>query len=147
MSTVIRNALVILCVAVCSLCILLMLTSIDHRHKVFLTLPLVGRIDGMVQQGFAFIEVSPSSTTGLGSTLGLSSQHLHGQPGYFYSSQRGHGIFGRGRNNVFFPLWYVILVFGLLAAFMYHFSGRFTLRSALIAMSVVAGLFGITVML
>ena len=141
----VRNTLVILSVAVCSLCILLILTSIGHRHKVFVTIPLIGRVYGDVEQGFAHIEVSPLALASPGPMAGMASENLRGQPGRLYYTRQLRGFFGGGRRSVYFPLWYVILAFGLLAAFTHRFDGRFTLRSAIIATTVLAGLLGMAV--
>ena len=46
-----------------------------------------------------------------------------------------------------FPLWYPALIFALAGVAALRFGGRFTLRSAIIATAVVAGLLGIAVAL
>lgn len=129
-----------------ALCLLLTLTSIGHRHKAFLALPLAGRIDGEVRQGFVLIDVSPSSAS-RSQLWGFSSEKLYDQQGYFYYARQYQGLFGGGRRSVYFPLWYPVLALGLLAVFIHRFSGRFTLRSVLIALTVVAGLLGMAVAL
>lgn len=140
-----RNTIVIHGVALCSLCIMLNLTSLGHRHKAFVTLPLDGGIYTEVEQGFARIEMSPMPSGGLGSTAGISSENLHGRPGPLCYSRRRRGFLCGGRRSVYFPLRYVILRFGLLAAFIGRFDGRFTLRSAIITTTIVAGLQGVAV--
>ena len=57
------------------------------------------------------------------------------------------GEFGRIHDNLlYFPLWYPALVFALAAVAAIRMR-RFTLRSALVAMSVVAALLGMVVIL
>ena len=57
------------------------------------------------------------------------------------------GLFGMRRRNVFFPLWYPALVFALAGIAALRLGRRFTLRSAIIATTVVAGLLGMAVAL
>lgn len=56
------------------------------------------------------------------------------------------GVFGRYGRGVYFPLWYPCLIFALAGVGVLQV-GRFTIRSALIATTVVAGLLGMAVIL
>lgn len=56
------------------------------------------------------------------------------------------GVFGRFGRSVYFPLWYPALVFALAAVAAIRIR-RFTLRSGLVGMSVVAVLLGMPVTL
>ena len=60
------------------------------------------------------------------------------------------GVFGSlewGNFAVYFPLWYPTLIFALAGAASLRLGRRFTLRSAIIATTVVAGLLGMAVAL
>ena len=59
------------------------------------------------------------------------------------------GRFGLADDNhsLFFPLWYPALIFVLAAVAALRLGRRFTLRSAIIATTVVAGLLGMAVAL
>jgi hypothetical protein len=59
----------------------------------------------------------------------------------------GRGMFGQIGNMVFFPLWYPALIFALAGVAALRLGCRFTLRSAIIATTVVAGLLGMAVAL
>jgi len=60
----------------------------------------------------------------------------------------GHqGQFGSFANGVYFPLWYPALIFALAGVGALRLGRRFTLRSAIIATTVVAGLLGMAVVL
>jgi hypothetical protein len=55
------------------------------------------------------------------------------------------GVFGLVGDAIFFPLWYPALVFALAGVASLRFGRRFTLRSAIIATTVVAALLGMAV--
>ena len=57
------------------------------------------------------------------------------------------GYFGRVGDMKFFPLWYPALVFAIAAVGVLRLGQRFTIRSALIATTVVAALLGMVVAL
>ena len=59
---------------------------------------------------------------------------------------RPAGDFGRRNKTIYFPLWYPALVFALAGVGILRL-GRFTIRSALIATTIVAVLLGMTVVL
>jgi len=61
--------------------------------------------------------------------------------GRFSSRRYGKGI------AVYFPLWYPALVFALAGVGVLRFRRQFSIRSALVAVSVVAALLGMTVIL
>ena len=60
-----------------------------------------------------------------------------------YQEPLGH--FGRYDHAIYFPLWYPALIFALAGVASLRFGRRFTLRSAIIATTVVAGLMGMAV--
>jgi hypothetical protein len=57
------------------------------------------------------------------------------------------GAFGRTRTGVYFPLWYPALAFAIAGVGVLRFRRQFSMRSALIAVSVVAALLGMVVAL
>jgi len=57
------------------------------------------------------------------------------------------GIFGARSRYIYFPLWYPALIFALAGVAALRLGRRFTIRSAIIATTVVASLLGIAVTL
>ncbi|WP_145430030.1 hypothetical protein [Lacipirellula limnantheis] len=57
------------------------------------------------------------------------------------------GMVGRYRSAVYFPLWYPALIFALAGVGTLRLGRRFTIRSAIVATTVVAGLLGMAVAL
>jgi hypothetical protein len=55
------------------------------------------------------------------------------------------GVFGLIGDTIYFPLWYPALIFALAGIAALRLGRRFTLRSAIIATTVVAGLLGMAV--
>ncbi|MBA4107932.1 MAG: hypothetical protein C0485_19545 [Pirellula sp.] len=55
--------------------------------------------------------------------------------------------FGRTRTGVYFPLWFPPIIFALAGAGVLRVSRQFSIRSALIATTVVAALIGMAVTL
>jgi hypothetical protein len=93
---------------------------------------------------FSFANIRESFTGNTGLSL---SVHVPSQP---REPMEGH-IFGmkndRGWIWVFFPLWFPAVTFALAGVGTLRLGRRFTLRSALIATTVVAGLLGMVVAL
>ena len=54
-------------------------------------------------------------------------------------------LFGRVPQAIYFPLWYPTLSFALAGVAALRLGRRFTLRSAIIATTIVAGLLGMAV--
>jgi hypothetical protein len=67
-----------------------------------------------------------------------------GEPWFWNLSAlvKRHGVFGVVGPLSFFPLWYPALIFALAGVASLRLGRRFTLRSAIIATMVVAGLLG-----
>jgi hypothetical protein len=65
----------------------------------------------------------------------------------FANIMRQQGRFGTIGPAFFFPLWYPALIFALAGVASLRFGRRFTIRSAIIATTVVAGLLGMVVTL
>jgi hypothetical protein len=66
-----------------------------------------------------------------------------GRQMWFGNVIRQQGVFGQYFRSVFFPLWYPALILALAGVAALRVGRRFTLRSAIIAMTVVAGLLGL----
>jgi hypothetical protein len=64
---------------------------------------------------------------------------------WFYNAITREGLFGRDDNGVYFPLRYAALVSALAGVAALRLGRRFTLRSAIIATTVLAGLLGMAV--
>lgn len=62
-----------------------------------------------------------------------------------FASGHSQGLFGVRKDSVYFPIWYPALIFAIAGASALKINGRFTLRSAIIAVSVMAGLLGMSV--
>ena len=59
------------------------------------------------------------------------------------SLHHSHGMFGPvSQSGIYFPLWYPALIFALAGVCVLRLGRRFTLRSAIIVTTVVAGLLG-----
>ncbi len=69
------------------------------------------------------------------STIFLKIAHSH------------HGLFGQLTDSYYFPLWYPALIFALAGVGTLRLGRRFTIRSALIATTIVAVLLGMVVVL
>jgi hypothetical protein len=67
---------------------------------------------------------------------GLSMQFC---PAYIHT----FGSFGRHANSIHFAMWYPALVFALAAVAALRFRRQFSIRSALVAVTVVAALLGL----
>jgi hypothetical protein len=52
------------------------------------------------------------------------------------------GQFGRNSDSIYFPLWYPALVFALAGVGVIRFRRQFSIRSALVEVTVVAALLG-----
>ena len=65
----------------------------------------------------------------------------------FDAALKDEGTFGTMAGGVYFPLWYPALVFALAGVGVLRFRRRFTIRAALICVSVVAALLGMAVAL
>jgi hypothetical protein len=69
------------------------------------------------------------------------------EPDWIFAEIEKQGSFGRSGPTTFFPLWYASLIFALAGVAALRLGRRFTLRSAIIATTVVAGLLGMAVAL
>jgi hypothetical protein len=77
----------------------------------------------------------------------VSDEELRAEFVEYRIRQSRLGNFGRFRRSLFFPLWYPALVFALAGVAALRFRRQFSIRSALVAVSVVAALLGMVVAL
>ncbi|BBO32703.1 hypothetical protein [Lacipirellula parvula] len=90
-------------------------------------------------------------TAGGGTGMGMSRTIVHftldDRPIdiWFQNKLASNGSFGAADGSLIFPLWYAALLFALLGVGALRLGQRFTVRSAIIAMTAVAGLLGIVV--
>jgi hypothetical protein len=78
----------------------------------------------------------------------FESIDLHGIDSGFYPAYiQTFGLFGRYKNQIHFPLWYPALVFALAGVAALRFRRQFSIRSALVGLTVVAALLGTVVTL
>ncbi|WP_428304474.1 hypothetical protein [Lacipirellula sp.] len=97
---------------------------------------------------------TPSAiTAGGGTGMGISRTIVHftldDRPIdiWFQEKLASSGLFAAADGSVIFPLWYAALLFTLLGVGALRLGQRFTVRSAIIATTAVAGLLGIVVAL
>ncbi|WP_145432026.1 hypothetical protein [Lacipirellula limnantheis] len=76
-----------------------------------------------------------------------SVKYLPHQPDLFGVRKRGSDRIGQFKNNIYFPLWYPALIFALAGVAAVRLGRQFTIRSAIIATTIVAGLLGMAVIL
>jgi hypothetical protein len=76
-----------------------------------------------------------------------SYEHDTPSQGHFAGEVKRHGLFRTEITAVYFPLWYPALVFALAGVAALRFRRQFSIRSALITVSVVAALLGMVVAL
>jgi hypothetical protein len=92
-------------------------------------------------------------TAGGGTGMGVSRTIVHftldDRPidVWFQDKLASNGLFAAADGSLIFPLWYAALFFASLGVGVLRLGRRFTLRSAIIATTVVAGLLGMVVAL
>lgn len=78
----------------------------------------------------------------------FESINLYGIDTQFYPAYiQTFGLIGRYKNQIHFPLWYAALAFTLAGVGALRFRRQFSIRSALVAMGVVAALQGMVAVL
>jgi hypothetical protein len=60
---------------------------------------------------------------------------------------REQGVFRQASKSIYFPLWYPPLIFAVAGVGVLRFRRQFSIRSAFVAVSVVAALLGMAVIL
>ena len=151
MLTYLRYALATICFALSVACLGLWWRSESTADEIELGLPnSVGAtksLGGVSYLGFAGLAVLDESTV-VGREgwrhESLDVVRVHRES--VASAVADSGRFGVGEGTIYFPLWYASLVFALAGVGVLRL-GRFTIRSALIATTIVAGLLGMVVAL
>ena len=145
MAKVIRCALAATCLAASVACLTLWWRSLSTSDQFlgpnYFDQPQVLYIE--VSEGAAIVESINHSGQPLPAFERMESQPLRATPVKFERV----GAFGRNGNAIKFPLWYPALVFALAGVAALRLGRRFTIRSAIIATTVVAILLGIIVAL
>jgi hypothetical protein len=75
----------------------------------------------------------------------VSNEELRAEIVEYRIRQSRLGNFGRFRRSLYFPIWYPALIFALTGVGALRFRRQFSIRSALIAVTVVAALLGMAV--
>jgi hypothetical protein len=92
--------------------------------------------------------IRSEKTSVAGQTIRSVSEPL--KPAYaeeFISLVAANDHFSASGNIIYFPLWYPALIFALAGVGVLRFRRQFSIRSALVAVSVVAALLGMAVVL
>ena len=143
MLTYLRYALATFCFAASVGCLALWIWSISQHNRILgASWYSDGRtIHASVNCGDTVVSLAPRNPLPFHSRLQFRSAtlrdlgHVESRPGHF----------GMRRSGVYFPLWYPALIFALAGVAAQRLGRRFTLRSAIIATTVVAGLLGMAV--
>ena len=137
----IRYTLAAICLAASMGCLALWWRSMSNRD--FFTGPsLAGRVQCLQFSNGRVIYRPPDKYVRPGKVW--RSNPISDTSGW---DQYGSESFGRRQDHLYFPLWFPALVFALAAVAAMRVGRQFTLRSALVGMSVVAALLGMVVAL
>ena len=148
MLTYLRYALATFCLAASVGCLVILGWSARRSQSVECVMSDVGPllIDVQLCRGEAKVAVSRNNP--IRRRVAPSIKTLDGiyliQFDRTYQSQ---GYFATAARSVYFPLWYPALIFALAGVAALRFRRQFSIRSALIAVSVVAALLGMVVAL
>jgi hypothetical protein len=143
MAKVIRYALATICFAASVGCLALWRRSDKLLAVTYLGINL--EFEVATDFGFASVYMNEGSPSRQSSTWELTELDAWETP--WFADELDEGRFGREGNAVYFPLWYPVLVFALAAVAAMRVGRRFTLRSTLIATTIVAALLGMVVAL
>jgi hypothetical protein len=147
MLTYLRYALATICLALSVACLGLWVLTVTAKDVLGIRCRETQAETGIAaDHGFASVWISgyPPSTQRLG--WGFAAFDTDGPP-WFANLVESEGRFGASDDTAYFPLWYAALVFALAGVAALRLGRRFTLRSAIIATTVVAGLLGMVVAL
>ncbi len=145
MLTYLRYALATLCFAVSVGCLGLWWRS--YKYRELAAGPVLGGSQTLILQTWSGV-----GTVSLGDPLpgdvgwGLASERVD-DPDVLCMMLWPVGSFGLQHRGFCFPLWYPVLIFTLAGITSLRLGRGFTIRSAIIATTVVAGLLGMAVIL
>ena len=140
MLTCLRYALATLCFAASVGCLALWWRSFEVTDRLSIVAPrLLGSHSVYItaREGSSFVIAVRSEQTPRG--ISLNSRAVGGRSVLDELASR-HGHFATFTGGFYFPLWYPALIFALAGVAALRLGRRFTLRSAIIATTVVAGL-------
>ena len=141
-----RYALATLCFAASVGCLALWWRG--NARRVYFPMPAkLGNVQGLFLEAWAGTGVISLASEHLFSSFSgrkaIGDDELRASILEHRIRQSRLGHFGRYGKAIHFPLWYPALVFALAGIATLSLGHRFTLRSALIATTVVAGLLGV----
>ena len=148
----IRHSLATICFAACVGCLWLWWNTISHRSRLmgpsYLVRDITIGLESHSGIAYIFSESTPTMPTVVHDKWRLWPQPIdEGRTEEFKQIVARNGAFGIiYPDEVYFPLWYPALVFALASVGILRI-GRFTIRSALVAMTIVATLLGMVVIL
>ncbi len=141
-----RYALATLCFAASVGCLALWWRG-DARRFYFPVPATFGKVEGLFFEAWAGTGVISLAREHMfsiySSRKAIGDEELRETLNEYRIRQSRLGHFGRYGKAIHFPLWYPALIFALAGIGALRLGRRFTLRSALIATTVVAGLLGI----
>ena len=149
MLTVIRYTAAALCLAASVGCLLLWWRSFTYYDQVTLGIPF------QVERAYVTTFYGSCDVTVEGGDFHFAGRQRRWQFSTTHKDRMGRlsdidmvnrGGFGRGHACFYFPLWYPALIFALASVGILRVN-RFTIRSALVGMTIVAALLGMIVVL
>ena len=147
MLTYLRYILAAICLAASVGCLALWWRSDTHVESVFGSVSRATLLQVYAYCGRCNVrlgEFGPTKWKHKSEEFGDEYRALNSSQPYFSASVHHHP---RTQYQIFFPLWFPALVFALAAVAAIRIGRQFTLRSALVGMSVVAALLGMVVAL
>ena len=140
----IRYKLAALCLAASVGCLLLWWRSQEFRDLVVTPYAIFPQRTHTIHSKDGLLEFSSFVHQGIIVTWSVESLPITEDP--FTPDRSDDEWFGQRRSNVWFPIWYPALIFALAGVGILRI-GRFTIRSALVGMTIVAVLLGMVVVL
>lgn len=150
MTKYLRYGLVTFCFAASVGCLALWVLS-ESRAFLFEVLPLSNdKLTFEVSNGMAFVGRVPASTRRSGALLysfNVGDEARVEKLGFPYDDSQKMGVFGVISPFGYFPIWYPALIFALAGVGVLRGSRQFSIRSALVATTVIAALIAMAIIL
>ena len=149
MLTYLRYALAAVCFAASVACLALWGWNVALRDAVQAATVYAGSktLSAEVFEGTVIAASVPRRPTDEGWFVDSFRLGENGRVDFHQNIVGNQGQFGSFSNGIYFPLWYPALIFALAGVAALRLGRRFTLRSAIIATTVVAGLLGMAVVM
>lgn len=145
MLTYLRYGLAIVCFAASAACFAVWGWNVARRQFDTANLTVASKtLSTQTVEGIIAVQFEVANP---GARLWQASSHEITDIAPFEDIIRQQGRFGAIGSSLFFPLWYPALIFAFAGVAALRLGRRFTLRSALIATAIVAGLLGMAVAL